>query len=94
MAIGRHLLSAARDASCLPGFDGEIGRSLPIPQTGDPDEGIWIYTHRGLVQVYESAGRIRGRWNNTDILTSDWCDAGGNVTVTLYSDGQVHVGRE
>lgn len=76
--------------ACAPGFDGEVGRSLPIPETDNYDEGLGVYTVMGRVQLIDSTGMIRGRWSSGEHPV--YLDAGGDVSLTIQSNGDIRLG--
>ncbi len=81
--------------ACTPGFDKDIGRSLPVPQVSNFDEGLWIYTIKGRCQVVDNNWTITGKWDNGTevILIPNGKGAGDNIQATIASNGDITMSK-
>lgn len=81
--------------ACVPGFSGEVGRHLPVPQTSKFAEGLWVYTLRGLCQVIDNDWQISGMWDNgtEDVFLQKGQGAGGDIKVRIDANGNISMAK-
>lgn len=93
--VNQQLGHAWESWACAPGFSGDIGRYLPVPQTGDISEGLWIYTMRGLCKVIDNDWMISGQWlgGSEEIFIKPGEGAGGEIQVTIDPQGNLSMGK-
>jgi hypothetical protein len=83
---------AGESWACQPGFQNNIGRNLPIPQMPDYNNGLWIYTRKGLCQIIDQNWQVTGKWDGGNpVIFLDGGDhgVGSNISVTIQSDGDI-----
>lgn len=81
--------------ACIPGFEADVGRYLPVPRTDEFAEGLWIYTILGRCQVIDKDWIISGQWENgsEEIFLKKNEGAGGNIKVTIDSQGHISMSK-
>lgn len=77
--------------ACAPGFDDDTGRHVPVPQTSNFQDGLWIYTIKGRCQVIDNDWTITGKWDcgNEVILIPKGQGAGSDVQATIDAAGNI-----
>ncbi len=81
--------------ACVPLYSAEVGRFLPIPQTNDFMEGLWISTEKGCCKVIDRDWTISGQWENGTIvvLLDKNKGAGGDVEVVISAEGEISMNK-
>lgn len=83
--------------ACGPEFFGETRRNVPIPQTEDWEQGLWIYTEKGLCKVIDNDWTIKGWWLGDEsgafVLIPKNEGAGGNIAAKIAPDGKITMAK-
>lgn len=81
--------------ACEPGFEGQVGRYLPIPRTGDFQQGLWVYTIRGKCRLIDNDWKISGKWEDGSTVTFLEKDGGvgGNIKLKIGSAGDISMSK-
>ncbi len=81
--------------ACVPAFNADVGRYLPIPQTNNFAEGLWIYTIRGCCKVIDNNWTISGQWDSgtEETFVAEHQGAGGDIQATISPQGNISMSK-